>query len=284
LTVIAKADLIGFMVKAYISPTLSALAVSLLLTAGCAHQQRDASMQIAGRPVTAWFDQEQLWPTSDGKYPAIDALVAAGPQVMPQLTDLLLHDPSAAPQWKAAYAIGSIAYHHPGAPESRVAVPAVASAANSSNIEVRVYAVQALGAIGKAATNTIPLLVRLTRDEDGGVRMSAVASLGRIGIAAPEVVDALQRALSDPSGDVQLTSVHALDAIGQSASNRIPILAQLTSDENSAVRFDAVETLERTGLGSPESVAAIKPALSDSDVGVRSAAEKALRTLQSDQK
>ena len=145
----------------------------------------------------------------------------------------------------------------------------MASAANSSNIEVRVYAVQALGAIGKAATNTIPLLVRLTRDEDGGVRMSAVASLGRIGIAAPEVVDALRRALSDPSGDVQLTSVHALDAIGQSASDRIPILAQLTRDENSAVRFDAVETLGRTGLGSPESVAAIKLALSDSDVGVR---------------
>jgi HEAT repeat protein len=81
--------------------------------------------------------------------------------------------------------------------------------AQSAEDMVRVCSTQALAAIGKDASNAIPVLVRLSKDKNEGVRISAVDALGRVS----EAVAALKLALSDESSDVQSTARQALGII-----------------------------------------------------------------------
>ena len=176
------------------------------LIVGCSQKQ----VVIQGRTVAAWVADVEIGGFPDAKKPALDVLNTAGPSIVPQLT-LLLHDPSAAQQAKAAYVMGGICYHHSDAPEVRAAIPALTASAKSKNSEVRIYSVQALGAIGKAASSAIPDLILLTKDPSASVRMCAVESLGRIGATSPESVSALTAALSDTSSDVRITATNALE-------------------------------------------------------------------------
>jgi len=123
---------------------------------------------------------------------------------------LLVEDKSPEIQAKAALAMSVIGYHNPDAPEVHSAVPVLTTAAQNKSSELRIYSVQALGAIGRAASNAVPVLIRLTRDENDGVRMSAVEALGRIGATSPESVEALTAAASDASSDVRITARKAL--------------------------------------------------------------------------
>ena len=192
----------------HIKTFLLALAVCQFLTAGCSQKQA----VIQGRTVAAWVADVEIGGFPDAKNPALNVLNAAGPNIMPQLT-LLLHDPSAVQQAKAAYVMGGICYHNPDAPEVRAAVPALTASAKSESSQVRIYSIQALGAIGKAASSAIPDLILLTKDANASVRMSAVESLGRLGASSPESVSALTAALSDTSSDVRITATNALEII-----------------------------------------------------------------------
>jgi HEAT repeat protein len=167
---------------------------------------------IQGRPVAAWVADVEIGGFPGAKNPALDILNSAGPRIIPQLT-LLLRDPSAALQAKAAYAINGICYQHPEATEVHAAVRALKAAAKSKSSEVRIYSVQALGAIGKAASNAIPDLILLTKDSSASVRMCAVESIGRIGATSPESVSALTAAMSDTSSDVRITATNALEIV-----------------------------------------------------------------------
>src|SRR5205085_7303192 len=104
------------------------------------------------------------------------------------------------------YAMGAIAYRNRGAVQVQDAVPSLIKAAHSSDSEVRIHSVQALGAVGKAAKKATPVLLRLTKDENASVRMCAVEALGRIGAASPESFAALNVAMSDTSDDVRITA------------------------------------------------------------------------------
>ena len=236
-----------------VSTSLSVL--SALQVPNCAGQQRVSSMPVLTAPFT---DADSPNASVMQAEPAVEALASIGPSGLTNLTDLLLHAPSTAQQARAAEAIGVIAFRNPGAPELLGAIPALALAAESKTLQVRVLAVQGLAAIGKPASNTIPFLVRSTKDADTSVRMCAAEALGRIGIATPQIVDALKLGLSDPSGDVSFMSLEALYRIGRPASNAIPVLVRLTKDESVGVRCVAVQTLGRLGANSPEAVAALK--------------------------
>jgi HEAT repeat protein len=273
---------------------LSASAILSALLAvqsdSCASPEHGSEMQIQGRPVAAWVAEVKSAWLSDlpGEQvsefnppnPALEVLVSAGPRVLTNLADLLLHDPSMTQQVKAEEAIGAIAYRNPGAPELPVALPALTRAAKSKDLTVRLVALQDLGAVGKAASNSIPLLVRATTDQDRSVRFCSVEALGRIGIATAQTMDTLQRSLSDQSGDVRLTAVQALYRIGHPASNTIPVLVRLTQDEHLGTRLLAIETLGRVGTNSPAANAALKLALHDTNQGVRDFAGKALQIVE----
>jgi len=166
---------------------------------------------IQGRPIADWVKEAEISvrPGKEGER-ALRVLENAGPPIMPQLGRLLVEDKSPEIQAKAALAMSVIGYHNPDAPEVHSAVPVLTTAAQNKSSEVRIYSVQALGAIGRAASNAVPVLIRLTRDENDGVRMSAVEALGRIGATSPESVEALTAAASDASSDVRITARKAL--------------------------------------------------------------------------
>ena len=185
-----------------------ALNACLLLTSGCSQKQA----VIQGQTVAAWVTNVEISGFPDAGKPALDVLNAVGPSIMPQLT-LLLHDRSATMQAKAAFVINGICYQHPESPEVLAAVPALKAAAKSKISDVRIYSVQALGAIGRAASSTIPDLILLTKDPSASVRMCAVESLGRIGATSPESIAALTAAMSDVSSDVRITATNALEII-----------------------------------------------------------------------
>jgi len=195
----------------------------------------EASVLVQGRPIAAWVAEVGLGGLP-GTNIANDVLISAGPPIIPALSHFLLGKESAKDlimrlpcvpietkdlhastsdtllfKAKSASVLGAIAYRNPNAPEVLKAIPSLTTALGSGSREVRFRAAQALGAIGKGATNAIPRLVSSTRDDDSGVRMCAVEALGRIGASSPEAVAALKAALSDTSSDVRITARQVMD-------------------------------------------------------------------------
>ena len=193
---------------------------------------------IQGRPVADWVNEVDLGGFPGQKNAAQEVLVSSGPQVLPTLCQLLAMEESvkdlamripfvpaevknrqatASPallrKAKAALVIGIIAYRNPTGPEIGTCIPFLTSSLGSGSREVRSRAAQALGAIGKAATNSIPRLISTTDDEDAGVRMSGAEALGRIGIATPPVIQALSAASADTNSDVSTTAKLAIQAL-----------------------------------------------------------------------
>ena len=167
---------------------------------------------VQGRQVAEWVQAVTIGSLIPS--PACAVLDSVGAQVMPQLTRLLLEDPSPEMRAKAAIAIGYIAWHNHSAPEVHNALPALTTAAQDTNADVRLYSVQALAAIGRAAGSAIPVLINLTSDQDDGVRMSAVEALGRVHAATPEpAVAALKMALLDRNSGVRATATGALEIV-----------------------------------------------------------------------
>jgi hypothetical protein len=185
-----------------------AVAMYQLLAVSCSRTQDE----VQGRPVAAWVSEFQIGGVPGQTNPANQVLDSAGPRILPQLARLL-RDASFDQQAKAAAAIGEICYHNPGAPEAAAVVPTLTASAKSKNSEVRIYSIQALGAIGKAASSATPDLIQLTRDPNDSVRMCAVETLGRIGADLPESVAALSAATSDTSSDVRFTATNALELV-----------------------------------------------------------------------
>ena len=183
------------------------LAVTMyqLLAVSCSRTQDE----VQGRPVAAWVSDFQIGGFPGQTNLANQVLDSAGPRILPQLARLL-RDESFDQQDKAAAAIGEICYHNPGAPEAIAVVPALTVSAKSKNSEVRIYSIQALGAIGKAARSATPDLIQLTKDSNASVRMCAVETLGCIGAASSDAVAALEAALSDTSSDVRITAKESL--------------------------------------------------------------------------
>ena len=260
------------------------IAVGLLSLAGCSTQKHESTSLIQGRTVADWVGDVEIDPSA--KNPSLEVLVAAGPQAMPDLVRLLLEVEPSNKQAQAVYVMGAIAYRNQDAPLIQEAVPALTKAAQSGDSQVRMYSVQALGAVGPSASKATPILLRLTKDENASVRMCAVEALGRIGIAGPEAVQALIAATTDSSGDVQLTAIKALSKIGRPPTNTVPALIQLAKNEseNEGVRCAAVEALGEFVATSPEARDVLNLALSDSSNFVRSVAKQTLDSLQVEHK
>ena len=70
----------------------------------------------------------------------------------------------------------------------------------AEDCSVRCVAIKTLGAIGKTATDAVPVLIERLRDEDFVVRMRAAEALGAIG--AKEAVPGLIESLRDEDSDV----------------------------------------------------------------------------------
>jgi HEAT repeat protein len=191
---------------------LALIAMVGLAVPGCATRTHEPASLIQGRPVAAWVDDVVITGMPEAKNPGLDALVSAGPRVLPDLSKVLLESRSGEQQAKAAFAMGAIANRNRGAKEVKEAVPSLMKALQSGDAEVRIYAAQALGASGRAASKAIPALVPRTKDTNASVRLCAVEALGRIDVNSPEALVAIHAAVSDSDNDVAFTARRTLVA------------------------------------------------------------------------
>jgi len=128
---------------------------------------------------------------------------------------------------------------------ARDAVPQLIKIYSENHSRESQYAVaEALGWIGPAANDAVPLLIGAAKDLDVRIRANALWSLGEIHAEPRLCVPVLIRALDDSDASVRLSTVHALGMFGSDAQRAIPALTALTNDPVGTPRIIRVEIME----------------------------------------
>jgi HEAT repeat protein len=136
----------------------------------------------------------------------------------------------------AAQALGEMG------PAAKPAIQALLDALNDELPYVRMQCAQALAKIG---TPALPALIKAMKNVNAEVRSTAAAALGKWGANDEAAVSALTDALHDRELQVRGAAALALGALGVSAQSAIPALEAATKDADSSVAAKAVEALSR---------------------------------------
>lgn len=104
---------------------------------------------------------------------------------------------------------------------------------------VRETAADSLGRIGDAA---VPALITALEDADRDVRAQAARALARMGPKAEAAIPALIEALDDDDKFVRQGAARALGQIGPLAEDAVPALMQALKDPRNKATEEAVET------------------------------------------
>jgi HEAT repeat protein len=187
----------------------------------------------AVRPLLAVLQRETDW----GASRIADTLVSFGSTAVPDLARYaLLSDPS----------LSSTTAHVPliarvlGIIGDVRAEPAMLSALESEDGELRIRAAAALGTVGSLAC--VPALVRALRDAEWEVRAQAAAALGRQ--MDGRAIEGLRESMRDENWWVRQNSAQALSEIPGGAGALIGGL----EDEDRFARDAAIERLMAMGL------------------------------------
>jgi HEAT repeat protein len=162
------------------------------------------------------------------------------------------------------------------------AVPSLAIAVKDENLNVRHFAIRALGRMGSDAQPVLPDLLRAFKSDHAATRSSAIEAVGKIDQGTKEVVAALIEALKDNTDNVRVAAVLALNGMKDSAKPAIPALLNALSDKNADVRRFAIFDLSRSGAGE-KAVLAVSRLLRDDTYHVRQAAFQYLNGLKPEQ-
>ncbi len=146
----------------------------------------------------------------------------------------------------------------------------IVAALSDSHYAVRCAAAETLGVIGDK--RTLPFLITAVGDPDEEVRTAAAHALGALGDS--RAVPALVGLFLDPSGNVRIAAAEALAAIGSAAVE--PVIAVLDHDE-APVRRAAAEALG--GIADPQAVVPLARRLADDAEEVRRSAVRALARI-----
>lgn len=134
---------------------------------------------------------------------------------------------------------------------------------------LRLIAIRALGAYGREAASTVPVILPFLKDADPRVRWFAVEALANIGpearAAVPALIEALQSDAVATGKDeddysvltrapIRLIAAHALARIGPEARAAVPALTAALSGPDSRVRLTAARALGRMGAAASPAV------------------------------
>ena len=183
----------------------------------------------------------------------------------------LLADTEAEVRLAAVEALGAVGDPQAVDPVANV-MRAGATSRDETAVPIRIAAVRALGRLGPVS---FPALSDALRDRHPKVREAAVEALGSIG--GPQAVPALATALRDERSQLRQTAARALAAIG-GPDARAMLLACL-DHKDPATRAAVVDAL--AGLGDAGSVGSLAGALGDREKAVRDRAVAALGKLGS---
>jgi len=181
---------------------------------------------------------------------------------------------------RAAQALGQL-----GEP-AREAIPLLVQALQSPAVEVRGFAVDALGRIGLEATTVVPAIVaeadlppqHINYAPLAPFRRVAARALGRIGPEAAAAVPMLQRALENEDLLYRVQAAWALWEIAQHPQS-IPTLRAVLKSNDSDAAFEAVLVLTQLATDAKAVASDLIDALGHPDADVRRAAAAALVPL-----
>lgn len=132
--------------------------------------------------------------------------------------------------------------------DAKAALPALRRALDDPDWEVRVNAVEGLGALGPAANEAFPKLAGLSQnDPQYGVRFSAVEALSRIEPDVAKVMVHLVRLLDDEDPDIREWALKTLVRRKPDPKAFVPVLIRALEDRSADVRAAAVEALASLG-------------------------------------
>ncbi len=179
---------------------------------------------------------------------------------------------------RAAYALGQIG------PDATAAVPALAVAADDTQLEVGWYALDALGRIGPAAKTAVPDIVRIVEKSQKYpvLRLNGIRALGKIGRSAGEAAPMLERFLTDADRQLAVAAALSLWQIdGREAA--VSALAAELSSQDPDVGLAAAMALVEIGPGAEPASRALIRALGHPNADVRRAAGRALSRIGTSQ-
>lgn len=162
--------------------------------------------------------------------------------------------------------------------EVKQAVDALAAQLNDPDTRVRLAALDALEALGEAATPAAPALLRALGDQDLFVRWAAARTLHKVEIkkVAARATPALLPLLKDPDLDVRLAATKTLAAYGPAAKQAAPALAEALKAGDVEFRVEVLHTLDSIGAAARPDIPAIAAVLADPDPRLRQAAAEVL--------
>ena len=107
---------------------------------------------------------------------------------------------------------------------ARNAVPVLLKVAEAEGDRARVDAIVALGRIGRPAGSAMQPLIRLTRSGDAIVAVESIDALGRIGAGSRDAVARLTQLVRSPDLQTRVWSIRALGRLGPAAAESVPAL------------------------------------------------------------
>jgi HEAT repeat protein len=131
------------------------------------------------------------------------------------------------------------AYRSLGAISPEVKIPALIQALSDPDWKIQVVAAYHLGQMGSAAREAIPALATALDSLNPDVRFVITKALEQIGSQA--AVPPLARALQDKDENVRLAAAMALDNLGPDARAALPVLQKYLRDGNWFVRSHAAK-------------------------------------------
>jgi HEAT repeat protein len=157
------------------------------------------------------------------------------------------------------------------------AVPALITALQHQNPEVRAASATALSQIGNDAAPALPALSRALQDKDPKVRGAAVEAFGSIGRRA--MVPYLIANLKHQDASVRYNAAHGLTRLGNYAESAVPTLTETLQDKETWVRLTAATALGNIGVRALSSLPALVTSMEDKDISVRHSAAYALGSI-----
>ena len=128
------------------------------------------------------------------------------------------------------------------------AIPFLLKALTDKDVQVRRYAIIALGEFGPSAKPAIPLLLKRYKKEETAVRANILITLGQIGQDPGNVVPILVQCLKSDEPVIRGNSIFALGEFGDNAMNAAPELFKLLRDDDANVRNNAATVIMRLNL------------------------------------
>ncbi|KAF3890874.1 HEAT repeat domain-containing protein [Tolypothrix bouteillei VB521301] len=160
------------------------------------------------------------------------------------------------------------------------AIPALITALQDSNPQVRASAAAILGQMGPNASEAAPAILRVIDDGDPVVRSSAVLAIQKIGKQA--YVPHLIAGLNSTKSWERYNASHGLRAMGKDAAPAVPVLMRKLQDEGDPwMRVSAASTLGSIGTASTPAIPILVMRLQDTDITARHSAAYALGTISS---